>query len=74
MSDRVYKRTRWIRLPFSECTVIQDLRAEREMIRIKHPLLPGTRWFMLSMRGNYYSRYTGRAAQDAEGYIIDFDA
>jgi len=68
------KQTIWIEIDFNECSVIAHdfystgyLRA----IKISHPALKKPRWFTESLKGNYYSRYTGHHNDPyAEGYIL----
>ncbi len=40
------------------------------MVRLAHPDLPRPRWFQLSLAGRYYSRYTGRQYDRAQGVIV----
>lgn len=65
-----FKKTIWIELKFTDCEII-DIDPEYWSIKVKHPALKRPRWFALSQRGNWYSRYTLSASDVyAEGYII----
>ncbi len=63
------KSTMWTPLPAAECEIVD--RNEHGGIRLKHPQLSRPRWFNPSQRGNYVSRYTGKATEvSALGFIV----
>ena len=69
------KQTTWQELDGERCEVIcrqvGEYTGNINAIRVRHPDLKRVRWFQLSARGNWYSRYTGRELDNcAEGIII----
>ena len=70
------KTTIWIELEAEECQIIKSYipeggTIEGGSITINHPKLKRPRCFILSRKGNWYSRYTGKKEDYyAEGYII----
>jgi len=71
-----FKETIWIELEADECQIVNSYvpeggTVEGGSIVIRHPKLKRPRAFVLSRKGNWYSRYTGkREDYYAEGFII----
>jgi len=71
-----FKPTIWQELNAEDCKIIKKYipeggTVEGGSIVVRHPKLKRPRSFVLSKKGNWYSRYTGeREDYYAEGYII----
>lgn len=69
------KSTMWTELKMSDCVVLDrqigEFTGNVVAMKISHPLLKRARWLVLSKRGNFYSRSTGKEADTyADGYIL----
>lgn len=70
------KSTIWKELKAEECQIVKTYIPEGGTIEggnimVRHSLLKRPRSFILSKKGNWYSRYTGKGEDYyAEGFII----
>ena len=68
------KSTYWVELDAERCQVLETNRGESGKIlsiRIAHPDMPRSRWFIYSQAGNLYWRNTRKASDtNADGYIV----
>ena len=65
------KKTIWQEIDATEAIKIEKYPDTPDSIKVWHPKLKRPRYFYRSLKGNWYSRYTGKGIDPyAEGYIL----